>query len=282
MIPDWETNQLFISDRLEIKFPDLVCSLRTALAGTNISTIPGTADIWCRDYMPIQLDEKRFCQFVYSPDYLRGFEQTITQPQICRLPFMTDFDEEPIVLDGGNVVASRTKVILTKKIFKENPTFTETHLQERLEQTFQAECIFIGKEPYDPIGHSDGVVRFVSEDRVLISDFSIINPDYGGKLRYQLTEAGLEVETLPLFYEKSIKRGSFSSAVGNYINFLRVGNVVVVPEYGTHHDDIAVEKIRHVIPNAVVTQLPCRSLAEEGGVLNCISWTIKDESAVQE
>jgi len=69
MIPDWETNHLFLSDRLEDSFPALVASLRSVLSVVTIDIIPRTSDIWCRDYMPIQVDEDRFCQFVYAPDY---------------------------------------------------------------------------------------------------------------------------------------------------------------------------------------------------------------------
>lgn len=158
MIPDWETNHLFVSDRLEKDYPALLSRLRSALQGVTIGIIPDTSDIWCRDYMPIQLDEGRFCQFVDSPDYLRGHEQSITPPDKCRLPFMQDIRQEPIVLDGGNVVASRTKVILTEKVYKENPTIKRPQLRKRLEQVFQAECIFIPKQAGDDVGHSDGVV----------------------------------------------------------------------------------------------------------------------------
>src|ERR1700722_3768473 len=128
MIPDWETNHLFLSDRLEAEEPSLFASLRSALAGVPIETIPGTADIWCRDYMPVQVTQDRFCQFVYAPDYLRGFEGLITSPEACRLPFMHDYHQEPIVLDGGNVVASRSKVILTDKVYKENSSIDRLRL----------------------------------------------------------------------------------------------------------------------------------------------------------
>ena len=138
MIPDWETNHLFLSDRLEERFPALFASLRSVLAGVTIEIVPGTSDIWCRDYMPIQVSETSFCQFVYQPDYLREFRHLITAPEPCRLRFMTDYRQEPIALDGGNVVASRTKVILTEKIYKENPSIERPRLRARLEEVFQA------------------------------------------------------------------------------------------------------------------------------------------------
>jgi agmatine deiminase len=177
MIADWDANRLFISDLLEKTEPDLFASLCTVLKGVPIESISGTADIWCRDYMPIQLVEDRFCQFVYRPDYLRGHEHLVTPPKKCRLPFMQDYCQEPIVLDGGNIVASRTKVILTDKVYKENPTIERPRLRKRLEEVFRAECIFIPKPAGDDIGHSDGVVRFLDENRVLMNDYSSVDPD---------------------------------------------------------------------------------------------------------
>lgn len=280
MIPDWETNHLFLSDRLEIQFPALFVSLCSLLKDESIDIIPGTSDIWCRDFMPIQIDESRFCQFAYKPDYLRGHEHLITPAAKCRLPFMEDYRQEQIILDGGNVVVSRTKAILTEKVYKENPSIERHRLRDRLEQIFQAKCIFIPKQAGDDVGHSDGVVRFVAEDRVFINDYSGVDPGYGAKVRKLLEENGLEVETLPVFEEKrKRRRDDLLSAVGIYINYLRLGHVVVIPAYDRPEDEVALERVRHVMPEARVFQLPCRSLAEEGGVLNCVSWTIKGELA---
>lgn len=279
MIAEWDANTLFISDLLEQKYPALVASLRAILIGVPIEIIPGTSDIWCRDYMPIQLDEKTFCQFVYDPDYLKDHRHLVTLPVKCRLPFMEDYRQEPIILDGGNIVASRTRVILTEKVYTENPSIERPRLRTRLEELFQADCIFIPKEPYDKTGHSDGVVRFVAEDRVLINNYTVVDPGYGERLRTLLEKKGLVVETLPRFEEQGGRRRDFQSAVGIYINFLRVGDVVVIPAYDRPEDEIAVEKVRQVMPNAVLSQVPCRSLAEKGGVLNCISWTTQDNRA---
>jgi agmatine deiminase len=276
MIAEWDTNRLFLSDRLEEDEPALFDTLRSALAGVPVEIIPDTNDIWCRDYMPVQVGETTFCQFVYDPDYLRGFRHLITPAHKCRPPFLGECRQVAIGLDGGNVVASRTKVVLTDKVFRENPTVERPRLRRRLEELFGAECVFIPKEPYDPVGHSDGVVRFVSEGRVLVNDYSGVDPAYGLRLRTLLERSGLEVETLPMFQEKGRRRrGGLPSAVGLYINFLRVGDLVVVPGYDRAEDAEAVERVRQAIPHATVLQVPCRSLAEKGGVLNCVSWTIK-------
>ena len=274
MIAEWDTDSVFFSDRLEAAEPGLFTRLRTALDGVPIGIIPGTADIWCRDYMPLQVAEDSFYQFVYTPDYLRGFEHLVTSPDKCRLSFMNDYRTEPIVLDGGNVVASRSKVIVTDKVYKENPTITRPRLRQRLEELFQAECIIIPREPYEKTGHADGIVRFVAEDRVLVNDYTAIDPGYGARLRKVLEDSGLEVETLPLFQEKGGK-SEFQSAVGVYINYLRVGDLLLVPAYDRPEDELALNCVRRTIPDSTVRQVPCRRIAEEGGVLNCVSWTIK-------
>lgn len=275
MIAEWDTNCLFLSDRLEVGDPQLVAGLRSALDRTVIEVIPETSDIWCRDYMPVQLSENCFCQFIYRPDYLKDFEHLITPSARCRLPFMEKHHAEPIVLDGGNVVASRTKVILTDKVYAENPSIERKRLRSRLEELFQADCIFIPKEPFDLIGHADGMVRFVSEGCVLMNDYSTLDSGFGDKLRVLLERSGLEVETLPLFEEKGNRHDDIPSAVGLYINYLRLGNIVVLPGYDRPEDQAALQKVQQVMPGTKVFQVPCRRLAEQGGVLNCISWTIK-------
>jgi agmatine deiminase len=278
MIAEWEADRFFLSDRLEERHPHLVASLRSALDGAAIEVIPETSDIWCRDYMPIQLGNDTFCQFIYRPDYLKGFEHLITPPARCRLSFMKKYDAEPIILDGGNIVASWTRVILTDKIYRENPSFERPALRRRLEEIFQAECIFIPKEPYDKIGHSDGVVRFLDDKRVIVNDFSSIDPAYGARLRDLFEGKGLEVETLPMLREANKKRSDeIESAVGIYINYLRVGNVVVLPKYDHPEDDVVVEKFQHLMPSVKLRQIDCRNLAEQGGVLNCVTWTVKTD-----
>jgi agmatine deiminase len=156
-------------------------------------------------------------------------------------------------------------------------SIAQPRLLQRLEEVFQAKCIIIPTDEEDEVGHSDGVVRFVAEDRIVINDYSGIDPEYGEDVQRILETNELRVDTLPLFEEETERRrpDDLPSAVGLYLNYLRVGNVVVMPGFGRPEDQLAVEQMQRVLPNATVLQVPCRSLAEEGGVLNCISWAIK-------
>ena len=46
-----------------------------------------------------------------------------------------------------------------------------------------------------------------------------------------------------------------------------MGEVVVVAGYDNREDQVALEKLRGAIPDATMFQVPCRSLALEGGAL---------------
>ena len=58
MIADHQTNQVLVSDRLEIRYPELAENLEDLLKvhGVSVGKVAATKDIWVRDFLPIQLD----------------------------------------------------------------------------------------------------------------------------------------------------------------------------------------------------------------------------------
>jgi agmatine deiminase len=58
VIPDDQSNTVFISDLLAERHPEIEGDLRAELSD-RLQLIPGTNDIWCRDYMPVQLESDR-------------------------------------------------------------------------------------------------------------------------------------------------------------------------------------------------------------------------------
>jgi agmatine deiminase len=209
------------------------------------------------------------------PDYLQGHEHLITPDTIRAMATPGGrLRSCAINLDGGNVVASSDQAILTDKVLKENPGRDRRQVRAELDEVLRVErCIIIPKEPYDVIGHADGVVRFLDEGAVVVNDYSEINPAYGERLEAALHRHGLAVERLPHFRVDEEQDG-IPSAVGNYVNFLRVGRLVVVPSFGAPQDDLACRRLEHLLPGSRVVPLRCEGLAREGGVLNCVAWTI--------
>lgn len=50
---------------------------------------------------------------------------------------------------------------------------------------------------------------------------------------------------------------------------------VIVSSYGMPEDVEAVQKLNRLCPEATVVSVPCLNLAREGGVLQCVSWTVR-------
>jgi agmatine deiminase len=157
-------------------------------------------------------------------------------------------------------------------VFSENPELSPSAVRNQLETLLESECLFVSVEPRDKVGHADGLVRFVSENMVIINDYSDVDPLFGRRLRTSLEKRGLDVEVLPYVPEEAMGADGLPSAVGLYLNFLRVGNLVLVPVYGLPEDELALRKIESVLAGVRVIPVPSLHLAKEGGVLNCVTW----------
>ena len=187
MIADLEINVVFVADTLEREFPAVYSGLGEILErhGIPLRTIPGTRSVWCRDSMPIQVGEGRFVQFLYEPDYLTGeYRRLRADGEIGpTLPWVTDSVRSEIVLDGGDVVAWGDRAIVTDKAFRENLGLEPPELRERLWEFLRVEqMVVIPREPYDRIGHADGMVRWLDERTIAVNDYR----DVDGRFRARL------------------------------------------------------------------------------------------------
>jgi agmatine deiminase len=278
MIPDWQSNFVYFSRLFSSRHRALWKQLAEILRehGIPFGLLAKTRDIWARDYCPVQVQSKRFVKFRYCPDYLRGRHAClITHDDVYKqVEDLGEFQTPEIILDGGNVVGGTNKAILTDKVFQENPKWKPRRLQSKLAELLQVDqCIMIPREPGDPIGHSDGVVRFLKKDLVVVNDYSKVDPAYGRRLYAALSKHGLRTEMLPHFREDRAEDG-IPSAMGNYVNFLRIGKLIVVPAYGRPEDGKACKTLARLCPKATVVPLECVKLSRKGGVLNCVAWTI--------
>lgn len=274
MIPEWQHNCVYLADLLKHRHPSVFSRLQDILSshGVQVRLLSKVRDIWARDYSSIQVLPKTFIKFCYEPDYLRDDPTLRTGDEV--LESLSDLgwcERCSIVLDGGNVVGSATKAILTDKIFRENAGWLRPNLQAKLRKLLHVDqVIVIPREPFDPIGHSDAMVRFIDEQTVLVNDYSQVDPAFGDRLNDVLRRHELTIEHLPYYHEKKTVAG-IPSAVGNYTNFLRTEKVLVIPGYGTEHDGEAIRKLEAVFPGLPIIPLDATDLAREGGVLNCVS-----------
>jgi len=279
MITDSQTNTLYLADSLPKKFPVFCSAFENILNENEINFrfIPRTKDIWAVDYMPIQTDINRFVQFVYSPKYLQGkkYKKTISDTDsICQEMYIQPL-KSPIILDGGNVVRSSRAVIMTDRIFEENINYTAKQLIKELEEYFQVDNIhIIPEQPNDITGHSDGMVRFLDDDILLVNDYKREKPSFKKSFANALPNTGLDCIEVPY---NPYSNYSYEQANGDYINFLQMENIIFLPIFGQKEDDLVVKQFEEVFSGQQIATIKCNDIANEGGILNCISWNVRME-----
>ncbi len=276
MIPDSQTNTLYLSDCLPKKHTKFFASFEEVLksCGINNNLLPDTKDIWAVDYMPIQVSQDKFIQFVYNPDYLQSqkWRKTITDvDRICDLLKINRIKSD-IVLDGGNVVKTTDKIIMCDKIFNENPLYSRRELSKKLRELFEVdELYFVPQQPKDFIRHADGMVRFLDNKTVIINDYSKEKPEFQRAFKIALDNAGLDYIEIPY---NPYGNKSYEQANGIYINFLQMQNTVIIPTFGIKEDDIAFRQFEQLFSGQKIATIESNEIAENGGILNCITWNI--------
>src|ERR1035437_10283416 len=145
MIQDKGTNFLYLADCLPKKYPKFFKGFKKAIKKTGIKyeLLSPTKDIWAKDYMPVQVGEKKFVQFKYHPSYLRPkkWQRTITNVDNLVESFPWSVKKAKLIVDGGNVVKGKNKVIMCDQVFVENPSITRKKLIRKLKKELKVEEI---------------------------------------------------------------------------------------------------------------------------------------------
>lgn len=277
MITDNHTNAVYFSGQLPSKCPVLSQSIIEVLKrhGVPFAFLPETKDIWCRDFMPIQVEEDRFVFYQYTPNYLQDALWLQTNPEkVFRAGvnylehILQNAVSIDLVLDGGNVVKCSDVVVMTEKVFVENKAKSRAEVERILREAFQNEILFLPWDHKEKYGHSDGVIHYAGDGKVLLTNYDDISPYYFNRFRKAL-EKHFEVTSL----RYQTKRPHARSWA--YINFLQIGKLILVPQLGLDEDEQALEQICNVLPDCEVIGVPALEAVRRGGALNCISWNIK-------
>jgi len=279
MITDGLTNRVYFSSLLPKKCPVLNAHITEALQkrGIPFFYLSGTKDIWCRDYMPIQIEKDRFVFYKYRPDYLQDKRGLLLQTCIedvlvenaNQLQSLRGKDFAiDLVIDGGNVVKCGEKIVMTEKVFLENKDKSSWVVSWLLNGAFESQIIFLPWDKKEKFGHSDGIIHYIGEGKVLLTNYEDFSLYYYRRFRKALEE---HFEVIPLTY--NVKRKHQRSWA--YINFLQIGSLVLVPQLGMPEDEQALEQINKALPDCEVVGVPAMEAVRRGGALNCISWNIK-------
>ena len=278
MITDKETNFLYLADSLKKKkYSAFLDSFDKVLTVNHIpyKFLPNTKDIWVVDYMPVQISTDKFVQFHYNPDYLQsvtGLKTISDVDTICKSIGLKP-EKSKLIVDGGNITRWTDKVIMCDKVFKENSTIREKDLIKQLKDTLEIDKLyFVPWDRHDITGHADGMVRFVDNNTVLINDYSQEKPEFQRAFRMSLQNAGLDWIELPYDPYNNKPR---TSAEGLYLNYLQLKQAIIVPTFKRNEDNKAVKILEQVFKGQTIVTIDSNEIAKEGGILNCITWNVK-------
>lgn len=277
MITDKEVNIVYFSEQiLNAKYLDAFNRIKLILDKHKVKYdfLKETKDIWCRDYMPIQINQGKFIQFRYEPSYLLEELDLKSITKDVLKANKLDANYSDINLDGGNIVRSSDSVIITNRVFKENNESKEI-LLDKLETILETKVYLIPDITNDMTGHSDGHVRFIDNKSVLVNSLNQELKYWQDGFKKMINDSGFSYIEMPWFSYSD--KNHKDTAIGIYVNYLEIGNLIVFPifEIDGNKDQEALKVIKEAFPNHIIEPVNIKEIANEGGLLNCISWTIK-------
>lgn len=281
MLKSKESNTIYFSEKLrsDERFTKTCNDLTELLDkhSINYKFLKSTKDIWCRDYMPIQIEKGKFVQFRYEPSYLKDdLELQSDSNEVCKANNIEPVFSK-INLDGGNVVNWSDRAIITDRVFDENPEYlSKSKLIDEIEKLLEVEIIIIPQIKSDMTGHADGMVRFVDRNIVLGNDREQEYKYWKNGINKVLKEKGIDYIDLPFLEHK--EKEYPDHAIGCYINYLEVENLIVLPIFETekNKDQEVYSKFKEIFPEREIETINYNEIGFHGGLLNCTTWAIKN------
>ena len=123
----------------------------------------------------------------------------------------------------------------------------------------------------DIYGHSDGVVKplpMLSQKETIM-----ISPLFKNEREQLYKDLNTLFDIKEILFD--VRGKDFEKYAWAYINFLQVGNKILVPSLGLPCEESVMNQIRQYFPNCIVDSIEMREVVDEGGALHCITWNIK-------
>lgn len=273
------TQTVYMSELLKTNFPNACDKITKILDKYNVkyAFLKGTNDIWCRDYMPVQTPSGKLIQFKYDPSYLRGnpeWEASRSDYREVWSKNNINAQYSNINIDGGNVLICDGRAILSDRIYSENPEMDKRELVAELSKLLECEVIIIPAQNSDMTGHADGMVRFVNKNTILGNKLADEYKYWREGMQIVIDEYHLRYIDVPFLTDMKDPKHPLS-AIGIYVNYLEVDNLIVMPVFGRDEDQQVEQILKEVFPDKAIETIDFNEVAQEGGLLNCTTWVIK-------
>jgi agmatine deiminase len=290
---DSETNVVYVTDALG-RYPAVLGAIKHALEYMEVECRPlcSTKNIWCRDYMPAQVNEY-FVKFNYKgygdpATVASGLSYSqypqLAVPRSCweNLGWVVEAD---LIVDCGNIVRYGDRALMTEIVYQHNPGTPPGIIRQRLSELLQAEIIFIPPEPGDDLGHTDGIVKWIDDRNCFLNDYRVMRDaayrDYTTCVRSILKASGIEAVPFPYAYNRcpAVDEADFRKRYpdadeinpgwGYYINYLQVKGGILYPTFDIDDDERVEACLWDAFPDLELFAIDCSDLSMEGGLVNC-------------
>jgi agmatine deiminase len=256
---------------------------RELVSGNVVFERHAYGDIWLRDSGPLVVfdaDGRRFARRFgfngWGGKYEMEGDQEVGGTMAAAAGLRAD--KMDWILEGGAIDTDGTGLVITTEQCllnpNRNPHLSKAEIEARLRDHLGfTQVLWLGDgllgDHTD--GHVDNLARFVAPGTLAIPTPS--GPDDPNAATYADARAralafGLEVRDVP-----SPGRLDEAGIVepASYMNFAICNKVVVVPTYGSYHDDEAVAAISALFPERAAVGIPSQAVLTGGGSFHCSS-----------
>ena len=274
--------------RLLIDGPDARAAAEGLLVGVaDIELVDGRfGDIWLRDTGPIFTGPARAARFAFNGwggKYdLEGDDQVADQIAAHDQAALTAF---PYVLEGGALDHDGAGTIVTTRQCLLNPNrntgWTQAVAEQALAASLGAKSVIWlddGLQNDHTDGHVDNLARFIAPGVIACPvAYGAADPnadayDAAARALAQATDAlGRNLKVVRIPSPGLLLDDEGQAIPASHMNFLIANQAVIVPQYGTPSQDLALAVLQGLFADRRVIGLPSNAILTGGGSFHCIS-----------
>ncbi len=240
-------------------------------------------DVWLRDTGPLILTDgdgnraaRRFGFNGWGEKYLMEGDQTIgaeLAEDVGLPPGIADW-----ILEGGAIDGDGAGLMVTTEQCLLNPNRNPQLSREEIEARLQRDLGFSrvlwlgdGLINDHTDGHVDNLARFVAANTLCLPRATGThdpNAAIYADARRRAEEAGVTVREIP---SPGLVTSGHQIEPASYVNFAITSHLVVVPTFGSVHDEEGVAAIAELFPDRPTIGLPGDAVLAGGGGFHCAS-----------
>ncbi|WP_233998666.1 agmatine deiminase family protein [Erythrobacter sp. YT30] len=239
-------------------------------------------DIWLRDTGPLIVTDGetrkaiRFAFNGWGGKYEMPGDESIGKEIACDagLPIETS----PMILEGGAIDGDGTGLVTTTEQCllnpNRNPHMNRAEIECELHQHLGFErVLWLGEGLINDHtdGHVDNLARFIAPGKLVVPEAT--GDDDPNAAIYEdaarrAQDFGVQVIRIP---SPGLITRDVAIEPASYVNFAITSNLVVVPTFGSPHDEAGVEAIAALFPDRACQGLPADAVLAGGGGFHCAS-----------